>query len=124
MPRVVHFDLPAEDPEKLKEFYEKVFEWKFDKWNDPSGQMEYWLITTGKDEPGIDGGMAKRKSPDEQIANTIGVPNVDEYITKVQENGGTILMPKMPIPGVGWIASFKDPQGNKHMIMQDDKDAK
>ncbi len=125
MPRVVHFDLPAEDPEKLKGFYEQVFGWKFEKWDDPSGQMEYWLITTGEEnEPGINGGMGKRKDANEQIANTIGVPNVDEYIKKVEENGGEILMQKMAIPGIGWISSFKDPQGNKHMIMQDDKEAK
>lgn len=124
MPRVVHFDLPAEDPEKLKEFYEKVFDWKFEKWDDPSGQMEYWLIKTGENEPGIDGGMGKRKSPDEQIANTISVPNVDEYVKKIEENGGKVILQKMPIPGVGWIASFLDPQGNKHMIMQDDKEAR
>ena len=124
MPRVVHFDLPAEDPEKLKEFYENIFGWKFEKWNDPSGKMEYWMIYTGKDEPGIDGGMGKKREQNEQVANTIGVPDVDSYINKIKENGGTILMPKMAIPGVGWIASFLDPQGNKHMIMEDDKNAK
>lgn len=124
MPRVVHFDLPAEDPEKLKEFYENIFGWKFEKWNDPSGKMEYWMIYTGKGEPGIDGGMGKKREQNEQVANTIGVPDVDSYINKIKENGGTILMPKMAIPGVGWIASFLDPQGNKHMIMEDDKNAK
>jgi predicted enzyme related to lactoylglutathione lyase len=124
MPRVVHFDLPAEDPEKLKAFYEKVFGWQFQKWTDPSGQMEYWLITTGKDEPGIDGGMAKKRAPDEQVANTISVPNLEEYMKKIQENGGKLIMGKAPIPGIGWLASFEDPQGIKHMILQDDKNAK
>jgi predicted enzyme related to lactoylglutathione lyase len=123
MPKIIHFDLPADDPEKLLPFYENVFGWRFDK--DPTGQQEYWLITAGaKDEPGINGGMGKRKTPDEQVANTIGVPNIEEYMKKIEENGGKIIMPKMPIPGFGWLASFLDPQGNKHMIMQDDKEAK
>jgi predicted enzyme related to lactoylglutathione lyase len=124
MPRVVHFDLPAEDPLKLKGFYEKVFGWKFEKWDDPSGRMEYWMIITGKDEPGIDGGMGRKRGPEDQVANTIGVPDVDEYVKKIMKEGGKIIMPKMAIPGVGWIASFLDPQGNKHMIMQDDESAK
>ena len=64
MPRVVHFDLPVDDPEKLKGFYEKVFGWKFKKWSDPKGKWEYWLINTGKEKNGIDGGMAKKKGPD------------------------------------------------------------
>lgn len=123
MPRVIHFDIPAEDPEKLKSFYENVFGWEFTKWEDPGGQQEYWLIATGKDEPGIDGGMGRKQGPDDQVANTIGVPDVDEYLKKIEENGGRIIMPKMPIPKIGWIASFLDPQGNKHAIMQDDKNA-
>ena len=86
--------------------------------------MEYWLITTGKNEPGIDGGMAKRRGPEDQVANTIGVPNVDEYIKKIEENGGKIIMPKTAIPGVGWMAYFEDPQDLKQGIMQDDKNAK
>lgn len=118
MPRVVHFDLPADDPEQLSKFYEKVFDWKFKKWDDD--HMEYWLITTGDKEPGINGGMGRKREPDEQVANTISVPDVDEYSKKVEAHGGKIIMPKMAIPKVGWIAAFLDPQGNKHMIMQDE----
>lgn len=58
MPRVVHFEIDAEKPERAVKFYEKVFGWKIEKWKGP---VDYWLITTGKEkEPGIDGGLAKR----------------------------------------------------------------
>ena len=38
--------------------------------------------------------------------------------------GGTIVVPKMPIPTVGWLAYFKDPDGIIHGVYQDDKEAK
>jgi predicted enzyme related to lactoylglutathione lyase len=118
MARVVHFDISADNPEELKKFYESVFGWKFDKWEGP---MEYWMIQTGEG-PGIDGGMAKRDERTQDI-NTIDVSNLDEYMKKVEENGAAIIVPKMPIPGVGWYAVFKDSEGNVFGMMQDDKTA-
>ena len=119
MARVVHFDISAENPEELRKFYETVFGWKFNKWEGP---MEYWMITTGEG-PGIDGGMSKRGQQNMDI-NTIDVPNLDEYTQKVEAYGGTIIAPKMPIPGIGWFAVFKDSEGNTFGMMQDDPNAK
>ncbi len=102
-------------------FYEKVFGWKIVKWEGP---IEYWLITTGKeDEPGIDGGLTRRTEPETSTINTIDVPSVDEYIKKVQDNGGTIVTPKHAIPGVGWAVAFKDPEGNMFGLMEEDESA-
>ena len=86
MPRVVHFDIDAENPEQLVEFHGKVFGWKFMKWEGP---MEYWLITTGgKGEPGIDGGLSRR-TPGRPTFDTIDVPDIDEYMKKVEERWET-----------------------------------
>ena len=58
MPRIVHFDIPSDNPERAQKFYSQVFGWKFDKWNGP---MEYWMVNTGDDkQPGINGGLGKR----------------------------------------------------------------
>jgi len=122
MPRVVHFEISADKPERAVRFYEKVFGWKIVKWKGP---MDYWLITTGKDdEPGIDGGLGKRTELGPSTVNTINVPSVDDFIRKIEENGGTIVTSKHAIPGVGWIAYFKDPEGNMFGVMQDDPSAK
>ncbi len=122
MPRVVHFDITANDPDKLAEFYKKTFGWTFHKWNGP---MDYWLITTGpKGEPGINGGMARRTEGEPTTTNTLDVPSVDDFVTKIEEAGGTITVPKMAIPGVGWMAYFKDPDGNMFGIMENDTSAK
>jgi uncharacterized protein len=52
MNRPIHFEIPAEKPERAMRFYEKVFGWKFERWGGP---MEYWTINTGTSEPGING---------------------------------------------------------------------
>ena len=57
-------------------------------------------------------------------ACTIQIPAIDEYINKVVTAGGTIALPKMPIPGIGWLAYFKDTEGNIVGVMQPDPQAK
>lgn len=123
MPRVVHFEIDAVKPEGAMKFYEKVFGWKFQKWEGPT---EYWLITAGKEgEPGIDGGLGKRKAgAGPATVNTIDVPSVDEFAEKVKRNGGTIVVTKHAVPGVGWLVYFKDPEGNLFGIMEADESAK
>jgi len=116
MPRVVHFEIYGENPEQLIKFYENVFGWKFEKW----GPLDYWIIKTGEGL-GIDGGLGKEKNPG---VNTIDVPDVDEYLEKIKRDGGTVVAPKMTLPGIGYLAYFKDPQGNVFGIMKDDPTAK
>ncbi len=120
MPRVTHFEIEADKPEQLSEFYEKVFGWKFEKW---AGPMDYWMIMTGENEPGIDGGLLKRTETSQPV-NTIGVSSIDEYLKKIEENKGTIIVPKKAIPGVGWTALFKDIEGNTFGLMEEDPTAK
>ena len=127
MPRVVHFEIHAADPERGVKFYERVFGWTFQKWEGP---MEYWLITTGPDsEPGINGGLLRRQGEIDGQAViayvcTIGVDDLDATMASVEANGGTVAVPKMPIPGMGWLAYYKDTEGNIFGIMQGDPSAK
>ena len=121
MPRVVHFEIAADDPERAVAFYETVFGWEITKWDGP---MEYWLITTGpEDEPGIDGGLAKRMDPSTGTENTIDIDSVDDYVEKIEASGGKILRPKSAVPSVGWLAYGQDTEGNTFGIMQSDTGA-
>ncbi len=117
--RPVHFEIPAASPERAIAFYEKVFGWKFQKWEGP---MEYWLISTG-DGPGIDGGLMPRRDPAQPCVNTINVANVDESLAAIESSGGICVVPKMPVPGVGWLAYCKDLDGHIFGIMQNDPQA-
>lgn len=121
MNRVVHFEISAEKPEELINFYEKTFQWRFEKWSMP---MDYWLIMTGEEKlPGIDGGMKIRDEMGTNTVNTIDVQDIDACIEKIIENGGKIKVPKMAVSGVGWLAYFTDPQENLFGVMQFDKTA-
>ncbi len=121
MPRVSWFDIPADDIERAQKFYKDVFDWKFDKWDGP---MEYYMADTGKEEPGINGGLAKRMPGQMGITNTITVPSVDDFAKKIVDNGGQLITQKMPIPGIGWFAQCSDTEGNIFGIIQMDKEAK
>ena len=129
MGRVVHFEVHAEDPDRAARFYAGLLGWQFKKWDGP---MDYWLITTGpKDQPGIDGGLVRRMGGgplDGQAVNayvcTAAVADVDQSVRRAAELGGTVALPKMPIPGVGWLAYVKDTEGNILGMMQSDANAK
>ena len=120
MPRVVHFEISADDPERAISFYEGIFGWKINKWDGP---IEYWLVSTGAEGPGIDGGIMRREPAIDNTVNTIDVPDIDEYIAKIERAGGQLAQPKMTIPGVGYAAYLKDTEGNIFGIMQYDPDA-
>lgn len=119
--RVVHFEIPSDNPEKAIEFFKEVFGWGFQKF----GDFDYWLVMTGDEKsPGINGGLMKKNDPKQPVTNSISVQNLDEMVKKVEKAGGKIVVPRTPIPGVGYYAYFTDLDGNIHGIMQDDKTAK
>jgi uncharacterized protein len=126
MPTIVHFDIPSDNVERSKKFYSDLFGWKMDKWSDSSEEMEYWLISTVDDKgnKAIGGGIGKRQSPQQQITNFIDVKSVDEYSSEVEKLGGKVISPKMPVPGMGWMAICLDTENNGFGIYEADPTAK
>jgi len=110
MSRVIHFEIHAEQPERAIQFYTGLFGWQFTAWN---GSVPYWLVTTGP----IEG------QPVNAYACTVDVASVDAALKTIAELGGTIALPKMAIPGVGWLAYGKDTEGNIFGVMQADPSA-
>jgi uncharacterized protein len=122
MPRPTHFEIPSDNPERAIAFYQAVFGWKVQKWD--GGPMPYWLVTTGADpEPGINGGILPRQFPNQPCVNTISVANLDQTLAAVTTQGGQMALPKMAVPGVGWLAYCKDLDGHVFGIMQMDASA-
>ena len=120
MPRPIHFELPMDEPDRALKFYSDIFGWKVQKWDGP---MEYWMVDTGEG-PGINGGMLRRPHPGATTVNTLGVDSVDDYAAKVEASGGKITVPKMAIPGVGYLVYCTDTEGNLFGMMQNDPSAK
>jgi hypothetical protein len=130
---IVHFEIPADDVERAKKFYSEIFGWGIEKFDMPSdssteGDPYYMVYTAETDEknmiktPGaINGGLMKRQSPDQTLVNYISVDSIDEKLETIKEKGGEICMPKTEIaPGMGWIANFKDTEGNMMGLHQMD----
>ncbi len=128
MPRPIHFEIHVDEPQRAIDFYTKLFDWKFQKWD--GGDVDYWMVVTGPDgTPGINGGMVKRKGTingDSVTAYvcTLDVKDLDETVKSVLASGGQMALPKMPIPGMGWLAYCKDTEGNIFGMMQEDPTAK
>ena len=125
MPRVSHFEIHAENPDRAIAFYRDTFQWRFEPWTGG----EYWLIMTGgPDEAGIDGGLMKRRgsAPGEaQAVNAYVCTSwcrISTTITRKLTGGGTIV--GRGCRCVGWLAYFKDPEGNIFSMMQHGPSAK
>jgi predicted enzyme related to lactoylglutathione lyase len=119
---IVHFEIPADNVNKLRKFYSELFGWKIEK---TQGPAEYWGIqTVPVDEkgepirPGVNGGMMKRQKPEHKPVNYILVESVDEYAKKVESLGGRVVVPKMEVPGICWWALSLDPEGNQFAIIE------
>jgi len=133
MPTIVHFQIPSDDIERSKKFYSDLFGWKFDKMPTPAGSeampegMEYWLISTvdAKGNKADGRGMMKKQSPQQQgITNYFDVKSVQEYSAKVEKLGGKVISPKMPVPGMGYMATCTDTENNGFDIFEVDQTAK
>jgi predicted enzyme related to lactoylglutathione lyase len=108
--RVVHFEIPANQPEALTKFYGEIFGWKFSKMEMPG--PEYWLADTGSDGPGINGAIMQRQHPQHPWMNYVDVKSIDAVIQAATTLGATVALPKTAIPGMGAYAAIIDPQGN------------
>jgi predicted enzyme related to lactoylglutathione lyase len=122
MPRVVHFEIAANDPDKAAAFYQEVFGWKITKWEGP---QEYWLVETGdEEEPGINGGLFRPNEIISGTVNTVAVPDIDDFIEKIKQHGGEIVVEKHAVPGIGYNAYAKDVNGTLFGLHQEDPQAK
>jgi predicted enzyme related to lactoylglutathione lyase len=108
--RIVHFEIPANQPEALTRFYSQLFGWKFQK--APMPGPEYWLADTGSNGPGINGAIMQRMNPHQPWMNYVDVTSIDATIENAAKLGGMVALPKTPVPGLGAYAAIIDPQGN------------
>ena len=99
-----------------------MFGWSFRSWGDEA----YRLVLTGEG-PGIDGGMVRRRGappvggePLGSWVCTVDVEDVDAYVARAQALSGQVAVPKMAVPGVGWLAYVQDTEGNILGLMQAD----
>ena len=120
---IVFFEIPADDVARMKDFYKAVFDWK--AIDVPDQDMEYTIFHTVPTdekgmlkEPGVNGGLYKRKDIAQVPVNYIQVESIGDYLDKALMNGGKVLMAKMAVPGRGFVAWIADPEGNPLGLIQ------
>ena len=110
---IMHFEIPADDVERAKTFYKRVFGWKFESYPTPPGEDEYFMVMAKDGENGINGGLMKRKMPGQPFANYVTVDSIDQMLAAANASGARTALPKQEIGGgMGWIAAFLDPENN------------
>ncbi|HZD11757.1 MAG TPA: VOC family protein [Candidatus Binatia bacterium] len=116
---IVHVEISAQDRAKLADFYSEIFGWQFQDYPD----MNYTTFTSG--EGGVGGGYnpVQEDNPAGTIVVYIAVDDVQGTLDKIEECGGKTLVPPTEIPGVGTIAQFHDPTGNRMAIIKGDENA-
>lgn len=126
MDPVVHFEMPADDTKRMRDFYSRVFGWQTQQLGEDNGN--YVLVTTSESskkglpkEPGkINGGFYPKNEdwPAQYPTVVIGVDNIKESMKKIKESGGKVLGEPMEIPGYGLYVSFNDTEGNRVAMME------
>jgi predicted enzyme related to lactoylglutathione lyase len=117
MDRVVHFEIPVDDVTRAREFYGSIFDWQLQPMDDVGYTL---LMTTAVDEetsspkdPGaINGGMMGRSDRTPHPVITIEVDSIDDSLKRIEAAGGSTVLPREDMGGMGWFAYFKDPEGN------------
>lgn len=122
MQTISFFEIPVDNFDKAQKFYSELFDWRFER---SPLDMDYWLIKTkGEEEKGINGGMMRRQTPSQLMINYITVSSVDEYIVRIENLGGEVIVPKTSVLMMGYFAICKDTENSHFGIWEDNKEAK
>lgn len=119
---IVWFEVPADDLDRAKKFYQSMFGWSFTKL--PAAINDYWHIDTGGPDASPDGGMMLRMHPQQPITNYVSVPSVTKASAKVEKLGGTVCKQKTAVPGMGYFAICLDTEGNTFALWEMNERAK
>jgi predicted enzyme related to lactoylglutathione lyase len=126
MDPVIHFEMPAEDSERVRKFYESAFGWQTTPLGPEMGDFVL-AFTTETDEESrlpkargaINGGFYRRTEPSQPVKFTILVEDIREAMDRIELVGGKILGEPIEMPGVGLFVDFVDTEGNTATINQD-----
>jgi predicted enzyme related to lactoylglutathione lyase len=118
---VTHFEIFAEEPARLADFYRELFGWKIEK----AVGVDYFYIQTAPPGDGaIRGGLTYRAIPGPRSwVHYVWVESLDSAVKRVQRLGGSVLRPKTAVPKTGWYAVVEDPEENIFAVFQPDPTA-
>ena len=127
---VAHFEIYANDPKKLSQFYTSLFDWQLE----PMPGRNYTHVKTVETDEnnrpttpgGINGGLMERPKgfTPKAWVSYVSVASVDDTVAQAKILGAHVSKPKSAVPGMGWFAMLTDPEGNEFAVWQTDHTAK
>ena len=114
--KIVHFEIPADDTAKGREFWGSLFGWQFQSF---PGPFEYHM-TQIDDQAGL--AITNMEPGKRGTRAYFDVDDINAGAARVRELGGEADEP-MPVPGMGWFVTCKDPQGNEFGLWKVDPSA-
>ncbi len=115
-----HFEIPVDDPDRAETFYSNVFGWTFNRY--PGAPQYYGLAATGDSVPGIDGALFQR-TEGSGTTITMGVDSIEDALEQIKAAGGSVVLGKTPVPGMGYFWTCTDTEGNAFGIFANDESA-
>jgi uncharacterized protein len=110
---VVWFDIATTDGPTLFGFYQELFGWEIDSDN----PTQYGMVSAA--EGGIGGGIGTAQDGAARgVSVYVDVDDAQAYLTRAETLGGKTVVPPYEVPGVGMLAEFTDPQGNRIGVWQ------
>ena len=108
---VAFFEVISTEPERAQKFYGELFGWQVVA---PPEMGGFALVDTGTGEGAVGGGIGSSQGPgDTGVKVYMRVDDLQAYLTRAEQLGGTPLVPPTDLPGdYGRIAIFADPDGN------------
>ena len=115
--QMVHYEIPAGDTGKAKEFWGGLFGWEFQEY--PGSPTEYHMTRFGETQGGA---IYGEEGSDRGTRTYFDVDDINAGAARVAELGGQ-AGEAMPVPAMGWFAICKDNQGNEFGLWQTDPNA-
>lgn len=126
MDSVRAFDIPVDDMQRAKRFYERVFGWQISMIPGSSGNFHsaHTVPVDENDEPvvrgAINGGLFQRGTHGlKEMFLEVTVPSIDDYVKKIESEGGRLVKPKGEILDIAFFAVVEDTEGNLLGLWED-----
>jgi predicted enzyme related to lactoylglutathione lyase len=112
---VVFFDIAGQDTAALRLFYNKVFGWSIGA--EENLASPFTVVVT----PQLQGILRKEdasKVPPNEVLLYLGVADITVTLASVVANGGSVVYPRIEVPGAVVMGLFKDPAGNRFGLIE------
>lgn len=114
-----YFEIPVDDLERAMKFYSYVLGCEFSKDVIHGNEMAFFPFDNKAQ--GITGALAKGEIYRPSVSGTLiylATADIEQALKRVTEKGGETLFPKTEVPNYGWVAEFKDSEGNRTALFQ------